>query len=290
KNFLKNQIVGQKVKIVTEYIRTPQTNSDGYIPQCSDDKGRMHFVSVYKLEKKKNENTIQEVVINKWEENEGKKKKNNKKKGTKKGDTTGADPNANVNTNTNANANATNNVESKQIKKKVEENLNNEHVEENGTEKYINMNEQLVEKGLAKVMKHRQDDDKAENYYHLQELEKEAEEKKVGRFSPNVDIIKINNISGNENAQRARSFENVLNKFNNLNATVDFIYSANKYKLYIPSQNLLINFILLGINIQKINLKELSSIELKHKQNHNHLNAKNHSLKNDQQTMLTEGG
>uniref|UniRef100_A0A8C9GNL4 Tudor staphylococcal nuclease n=1 Tax=Piliocolobus tephrosceles TaxID=591936 RepID=A0A8C9GNL4_9PRIM len=288
KNFLKNQIVGQKVKIVTEYIRTPQTNSDGYIPQCSDDKGRMHFVSVYKLEKKKNENAVHEVVINKWEENEGKKKKN--KKGTKKNDTTGADPNANVNTNTNANANATNNVESKQIKKKVEENLNNEHVEENGTEKYINMNEQLVEKGLAKVMKHRQDDDKAENYYHLQELEKEAEEKKVGRFSPNVDIIKINNISGNENAQRARSFENVLNKFNNLNATVDFIYSANKYKLYIPSQNLLINFILLGINIQKINLKELSSIELKHKQNHNHLNAKNHSLKNDQQTMLTEGG
>lgn len=135
--------------------------------------------------------------------------------------------------------------------------------EEDGDEEdhtMISMNEQLVARGLAKVMNHRQEDERASNYFRLQELEKEAQEKKVGRFNPHIDIIKINNISGSENSLRARSFENVLNKYNNLNASVDYIYGANKFKLHIPSQNLLINFILLGISLQKINLKEIGTI------------------------------
>ncbi|EUD67209.1 hypothetical protein C922_02359 [Plasmodium inui San Antonio 1] len=250
KDYLKNQITGEVVKIVTEYVRIPQSNSEGYIPQCSDDKGRMHFVSVYKMEnKKKKEETAKAGVAvpsSKWgiEGEEKKKKKKNAKKGgpINSGDPTGLGVKKSAKMNGNAAAHLR---------------------EEDGDEEdhtMISMNEQLVARGLAKVMNHRQEDERASNYFRLQELEKEAQEKKVGRFNPHIDIIKINNISGSENSLRARSFENVLNKYNNLNASVDYIYGANKFKLHIPSQNLLINFILLGISVQKINLKEIGTI------------------------------
>ncbi|GAW81130.1 tudor staphylococcal nuclease [Plasmodium gonderi] len=296
KDFLKTQIVGEVVKIVTEYVRTPQSNSEGYIPPCSDDKGRMHFVSVYKMVNKKKENmkgvngTSGALPSSKWskanEEEEEKKKKKKKKKGTTKESN---EEEANKDEESEKFEKVEKNVKNAKSEKiaksekttKSEKTVKNEKTAKNkktakseknvkgnaevhmpSDEGYtsINMNEQLVAKGLAKVMNHRQEDEKASNYFRLQELEKEAEEKKLGRFNPHIDIIKINNISGSENSLRARSFENVLNKYNNLNASVDYIYGANKFKLYIPSQNLLINFILLGITVQKINLKEINTV------------------------------
>ncbi|KJP90254.1 hypothetical protein AK88_00102 [Plasmodium fragile] len=244
KDYLKNQITGEVVKIVTEYVRTPQSNSEGYIPQCSDDKGRMHFVSVYKMENKKKDIKKGDAAVtsSKWggDVEEKKKKKKNAKKGgaisSGEGNGSGVKKGAKMNGNAEA------------------------HMDEEHDHTLINMSEQLVARGLAKVMNHKQEDEKASNYFRLQELEKEAQEKKLGRFNPHIDIIKINNISGSENSLRARSFENVLNKYNNLNACVDYIYGANKFKLHIPSQNLLINFILLGISVQKINLKEIGSM------------------------------
>ncbi|SBT35647.1 hypothetical protein POVWA2_028380 [Plasmodium ovale wallikeri] len=247
KEYLKNQITGEKVKIVTEYVKIPQSNSDGYIPQCSDDKGRMHFVSVYKMEKKKKKNeengTTKDNFPNIWANDKGGKKKGTNPKGKTKQKKQNGD-----------------NEQQGYVEGKIGE----ETFLPNGTsgEEWVNMSEELVMRGLAKVVNHRQEDEKASNYFRLQELEKEAEEKKVGRFNPHIDIIKINNISGSDNAMRARSFENVLNKYNNLNASVDFIYGANKFKLHIPSQNLLINFILLGIYVQKINLKELGNNDM----------------------------
>ncbi|GAB66638.1 hypothetical protein PCYB_094220 [Plasmodium cynomolgi strain B] len=254
KDYLKSQIVGEVVKIVTEYVRIPQSNSEGYIPQCSDDKGRMHFVSVYKMENKKKKESAKGVAAvpsSKWgaEGDEKKKKKKNAKKG-------GATVSSGE-----ASGQRSGERSGSGMKKGAKMNGHAEtHVGEEEDQAVINMNEQLVARGLAKVMNHRQEDEKASNYFRLQELEKEAQEKKVGRFNPHIDIIKINNISGSENSLRARSFENVLNKYNNLNASVDYIYGANKFKLHIPSQNLLINFILLGISVQKINLKEIGSI------------------------------
>ncbi|SOV78214.1 tudor staphylococcal nuclease [Plasmodium sp. gorilla clade G3] len=295
KDCLKSQIAGEQIKIITEYVKTPQSNSDGYIPQCSDDKGRMHFVSIYKIQKKnkndKNKNHINDdgydVLTSKW----------NQKKNTKENNKITLTPNNNLDNNNNKEVNSENNGTSKlnnnSKKKNVKKNTkkintalgNNEKGifnDDSGDEEeeYINLNEELVAKGLAKVLNHRQDDDKASNYFRLQELEREAEEKKLGRFNPHLDIIKINNISGNENALRARSFENTLNKYNNLNAYVDFIYGANKYKLYIPSQNLLINFILLGISVDKINLKDLNNMELKIK-NKNNMNGMENNDKNN---------
>ncbi|EDL45751.1 hypothetical protein, conserved [Plasmodium vivax] len=253
KDYLKSQITGEVVKIVTEYVRTPQSNSEGYIPQCSDDKGRMHFVSVYKMENKKKKESAKggaALPSSKWggEGDEKKKKKKNAKKGgaTTTGESNSVGKKKGIQMNGHAGTHA-------------ETHAGDENGEEDD-QTVTNMNEQLVARGLAKVMNHRQEDEKASNYFKLQELEKEAEEKKVGRFNPHLDIIKINNISGSENSLRARSFENVLNKYNNLNASVDYIYGANKFKLHIPSQNLLINFILLGISVQKINLKEIGSM------------------------------
>ncbi|CZT99027.1 tudor staphylococcal nuclease [Plasmodium falciparum NF54] len=293
KDCLKSQIAGEQIKIVTEYVKTPQSNSDGYIPQCSDDKGRMHFVSIYKIQKKKNKNDknknhinddVYDGLTNKWNE------KKNTKGNTKR---TLAHNNNNNNNNSNNSTSKLNNISKKKNVKKNSKKLNtplgnNEKGldyddtddDDDEEEEYINLNEELVAKGLAKVLNHRQDDDKASNYFRLQELEKEAEEKKLGRFNPHLEIIKINNISGNENALRARSFENTLNKYNNLNAYVDFIYGANKYKLYIPSQNLLINFILLGITVEKINLKDLNNMELKIK-NKNNMNGMENNEKNN---------
>ncbi|SCN12881.1 tudor staphylococcal nuclease, putative [Plasmodium malariae] len=278
KDYLKSQIVGERVKIVTEYVRTPQSNSDGYIPQCSDDKGRMHFVTVYKLGKKKsNQNTRKESLSNIWEEEKNGKKValgGSKLKGKK-----GVDGMRSVNGVSGINGvSEVNGIKStksgKNAKIKLGEKLLNGGVNKPEEEEYINLNEQLVSRGLARVISQRQEDEKASNYFHLQELEKEAEQKKVGRFNQHIDIIKINNISGSDNALRARSFENVLNKYNNLNACVDFIYGANRFKLHIPSQNLLINFILLGISVQKINLKDLGTIESNHKKvNEEYLNG-----------------
>lgn len=261
KDLLKNEIIGERVKIVTEYVKTPQTNSEGYIPQCSDDKGRMHFVSVYKIEspKKKGETSVERAnsLSNKWGEKKG-KKKSHKKKG--KGEQHKEDATDNIN-----NSKEKEEDEEEHHDNKKNASPNHKVTEENNEERYINMNELLVSKGLAKVINHRQDDERASNYFVLQELEKEAEQKKLGRFSTHLDIIKINNISGSENSIRARSFENTLNKYNNLNAHVDYIYGANKFKLHIPSQNLIINFLLLGITIQRINVKDVASAEVKKK-------------------------
>ncbi|EUD72986.1 hypothetical protein YYG_01986 [Plasmodium vinckei petteri] len=222
KDYLKKKIVGEQVKIITECVKTPQSNSEGYIPPCSDNKGRMHFVSVYQIKKKqvdKKGSLPGSNKINSEKKKKGKKSNNN----------------------------------SKDDKKNESENMDQEDYNE------MSLNEELVAEGLAKVVNYVQENEKPDYYFNLQALEKESEKKKLGRFNPHLDIIKINNISGSENALRARSFENTLNKYNNLNAYVDYIYGANKYKIYIPSQNLMINFILLGVNIQKINLKEIGN-------------------------------
>ncbi|SCM00562.1 tudor staphylococcal nuclease, putative [Plasmodium chabaudi chabaudi] len=222
KDYLKKKIVGEQVKIITECVKIPQSNNEGYIPPCSDNKGRMHFVSVYQITKKQ---------VDKKGSLPGSNKINSEKK--KKGKKS--------------------NSNSKDDKKNESENMDQEDYNE------MSLNEELVAEGLAKVVNYVQENEKPNYYFNLQALEKESEKKKLGRFNPHLDIIKINNISGSENALRARSFENTLNKYNNLNAYVDYIYGANKYKIYIPSQNLMINFILLGVNIQKINLKEIGN-------------------------------
>lgn len=266
KDYLKNEIIGEKVKIVTEYVKTPQTNSAGYIPQCSDEKGRMHFVSVYKMENHRKDKSRGSDSNNISSPSKWKDKKDRKKlKRVSNGVTIPG----------NQKATGGSKKETKEEKNKSKEEGSNEYllnetstaetneIDMNETSEWVNLNEQLVLRGLAKVMNHKQEDEKASNYFHLQELEKEAEEKKVGRFNPHIEIIKINNISGSDNSLRARSFENTLNKYNNLTAHVDYIYGATKFKLYVPSQNLMINFLLLGITVQRINVKDVNSVDSK---------------------------
>ncbi|XP_029104788.1 staphylococcal nuclease domain-containing protein 1 [Scleropages formosus] len=111
----------------------------------------------------------------------------------------------------------------------------------------INIAEALVSKGLATVIRYRQDDDQRSSHYD-ELLAAEARAIKNGKglhSKKEVPIHRVADISGE--TQKAKQFLPFLQRAGRSEAVVEHVFSGSRLKLYMPKETCLITFLLAGI-------------------------------------------
>uniref|UniRef100_A0A672IWR3 Staphylococcal nuclease domain-containing protein 1 n=1 Tax=Salarias fasciatus TaxID=181472 RepID=A0A672IWR3_SALFA len=111
----------------------------------------------------------------------------------------------------------------------------------------INIAEALVSKGLATVIRYRQDDDQRSSHYD-ELLAAEARAIKNGKglhSKKEVPIHRVADISGD--TQKAKQFFPFLQRAGRSEAVVEYVFSGSRLKLYMPKETCLITFLLAGI-------------------------------------------
>uniref|UniRef100_A0A668T9N0 Staphylococcal nuclease domain-containing protein n=1 Tax=Oreochromis aureus TaxID=47969 RepID=A0A668T9N0_OREAU len=115
----------------------------------------------------------------------------------------------------------------------------------------VNQNEYLlsalVSKGLATVIRYRQDDDQRSSHYD-ELLAAEARAIKNGKglhSKKEVPIHRVADISGE--TQKAKQFLPFLQRAGRSEAVVEYVFSGSRLKLYMPKETCLITFLLAGI-------------------------------------------
>uniref|UniRef100_F6PZ47 Staphylococcal nuclease domain-containing protein n=1 Tax=Equus caballus TaxID=9796 RepID=F6PZ47_HORSE len=110
-----------------------------------------------------------------------------------------------------------------------------------------NIAEALVSKGLATVIRYRQDDDQRSSHYD-ELLAAEARAIKNGKglhSKKEVPIHRVADISGD--TQKAKQFLPFLQRAGRSEAVVEYVFSGSRLKLYLPKETCLITFLLAGI-------------------------------------------
>ena len=106
---------------------------------------------------------------------------------------------------------------------------------------------QLVDRGLAKVIRHKQDDDNRSSAYDdLLVAEANAEKEKRGLFSGKKSTVRVQEIQGD--AARANQFIGYLKKSSRNDGVVEFLSSGSRLRVYIPKETVIITFLLGGIS------------------------------------------
>ncbi|XP_076445232.1 staphylococcal nuclease domain-containing protein 1-like isoform X2 [Babylonia areolata] len=115
----------------------------------------------------------------------------------------------------------------------------------------INIAEALVSKGLAKVVRYRQDDDqRSSRYDDLLAAEARAEKKGVGLFSKKESPLhRVADIAGD--IPKAKQFLPFLQRAGRSDALVEFVASGSRLRLFIPRETCLITFLISGIDCPK---------------------------------------
>ncbi|NXK98166.1 SND1 protein, partial [Formicarius rufipectus] len=111
----------------------------------------------------------------------------------------------------------------------------------------INIAEALVSKGLATVLRYRQDDDQRSAHYD-ELLAAEARAIKNGKglhSKKEVPIHRVADISGD--TQKAKQFLPFLQRAGRSEAVVEYVFSGSRLKLFMPKETCLITFLLAGI-------------------------------------------
>ncbi|XP_060519354.1 staphylococcal nuclease domain-containing protein 1 [Cylas formicarius] len=109
-----------------------------------------------------------------------------------------------------------------------------------------NVAEALVSKGLATVVRYRQDDDQRScRYDELVKAESKAEKSQLGLHSKKDSApLRVTEID----AARAKLELATFQRAQRLDAIVEFVASGSRFRLYIPKSNSLCTFLLGGIN------------------------------------------
>eukprot|EP01053_Blabericola_migrator_P001389 Blabericola_migrator_1__1388@NODE_1360_length_4722_cov_156_189903_g913_i0_p1_GENE_NODE_1360_length_4722_cov_156_189903_g913_i0NODE_1360_length_4722_cov_156_189903_g913_i0_p1_ORF_typecomplete_len954_score197_33SNase/PF00565_17/6_4e15SNase/PF00565_17/9_3e18SNase/PF00565_17/5_4e18SNase/PF00565_17/1_2e10SNase/PF00565_17/2_4e07TUDOR/PF00567_24/9_2e03TUDOR/PF00567_24/5_1e25SMN/PF06003_12/2_4e07LBR_tudor/PF09465_10/0_00058Tudor_3/PF18115_1/0_002tRNA_anti_2/PF13742_6/0_28_NODE_1360_length_4722_cov_156_1 len=93
------------------------------------------------------------------------------------------------------------------------------------------LNMELVKKGLAKVQRHRVEEDRAAQYDDLLIAEKEAQESKTGMYSTReAPKHRINDLCGPTNVQKARAMEASLRREGKFRVQVDGVINGARYR------------------------------------------------------------
>lgn len=111
----------------------------------------------------------------------------------------------------------------------------------------INIAEALISKGLATVIRYRQDDDQRSSHYD-ELLAAEARAIKNGKglhSKKEVPIHRVADVSGD--TQKAKQFLPFLQRAGRSEAVVEYVFSGSRLKLYMPKETCLITFLLAGI-------------------------------------------
>ena len=119
-----------------------------------------------------------------------------------------------------------------------------------------NIAQLLVASGYATVIKHRKDDNNRSSAYDLLlQTEEEAINGEKGMHSkkdPPINRI----VDASENITKARSFFPSLQRQGKLKGIVEYVWSGSRFKVWIPTQNCRLTFILSGIKTPKPPMKE----------------------------------
>uniref|UniRef100_A0A0N4ZCN2 Staphylococcal nuclease domain-containing protein n=1 Tax=Parastrongyloides trichosuri TaxID=131310 RepID=A0A0N4ZCN2_PARTI len=112
-----------------------------------------------------------------------------------------------------------------------------------------NIGETLVKKGLAKVVKHKRDDENRSSHYDvLLAAEKDAENEKYKLWNEQLEdnaTLRVTELAGD--LPRAKQFLPSLQRSKRLSAVVEFITSGSRFRVFIPRENLVITLALSGI-------------------------------------------
>ncbi|XP_005100071.2 staphylococcal nuclease domain-containing protein 1 [Aplysia californica] len=112
----------------------------------------------------------------------------------------------------------------------------------------VNVAEALVSKGLATVIRYKQDDDQRSSHYdELLAAESRAIKKGVGLHSKKEPPIhRVADVSGD--VAKSKQFLPFLQRAGKSEAIVEFIASGSRLRLYLPRETCLITFLISGIN------------------------------------------
>lgn len=112
----------------------------------------------------------------------------------------------------------------------------------------INVAEALVGKGLATVVRYRQDDDQRSAHYNdLLAAEMKAQKSARGLHSKKeASIHRVVDLAGD--LAKCKQFLPFLQRAGNMEAVVEFVASGSRLRLYVPRENCLATFLLAGIS------------------------------------------
>ncbi|CAN7995796.1 unnamed protein product, partial [Ixodes hexagonus] len=112
----------------------------------------------------------------------------------------------------------------------------------------INVAEALVSKGLATVVRYRQDDDQRSGHYNeLLAAEMKAQKSNRGLHSKkDASGHRVVDLSGDP--AKSKQFLPFLQRAGKMEAVVEFVASGSRLRLYIPRENCLATFLLAGIS------------------------------------------
>ncbi|KAF8444736.1 hypothetical protein L210DRAFT_1037095 [Boletus edulis BED1] len=111
-----------------------------------------------------------------------------------------------------------------------------------------NIAEQLIEKGLASVVRHRRDDeDRSPDYDKLMAAEQTALTETRGIHSGKEQPPPKQPHNLSETATRANSFLSGFKRQGKMSAVVDYVASGSRFKLFLPKDNQTLTLVLSGI-------------------------------------------
>jgi len=111
---------------------------------------------------------------------------------------------------------------------------------------HINVAERLVAEGLATVQRHKQGEDRALDHPLLQASEEAA--KRAGKRLHSREEAPIHRYQVLiQNPRLAKEYRPKFQRMGRCAAVVEYIVTASRYRLYIPSQDCMVSFVLAGV-------------------------------------------
>jgi len=126
----------------------------------------------------------------------------------------------------------------------------------------INVAEALISKGLATVLRHRQDDDQRSSCYDdlLSAEIRAAKNGKALHSKKDVPTHRIADLSGD--VSKSRQFLPFLQRAGRSNAIVEFVASGSRFRLFLPKETCLLTFLLAGISCPRMKLLNAAGIQI----------------------------
>lgn len=107
----------------------------------------------------------------------------------------------------------------------------------------------LISNGLLSVVRHRGEEDRATNYEEYLEREAAAMTAKRGMHAPNAQNsgVRINNLTGPDAKRRSKDVLAGLQRNGPYKGIVEYVTSASRYRIYLPSESMLITLALRAV-------------------------------------------
>lgn len=117
----------------------------------------------------------------------------------------------------------------------------------------------LVLNGFADVVAHGPSEPRSADFQQLIIAEKSAQKAGKGKHAPRSKAVpkRVNDLTQQE-PQKSAPFLNTLRRAGRVAAVVDYVFTGARFKLYVPSEEVLLCFVLQGLAVDRVTKTELS--------------------------------